>query len=182
MLAVALNPAVLTIGGAVVLGVVALVLAGGATYGVVRYIRNRKAARANGSPVVAPKAAPLPGLPGLLGNLGSVDLANLPPEVKQVINVLLPAVHQAQQTVVNAAVARMFPWAAPFIPGIDRAIGGIDSIIDNKLGLGGSLLAVAPGQPATLPLPPIHIQPGTRLHDLLLGLVEAEKKRAESGK
>lgn len=168
MFAVALSPAVLSIGGIVVVGVIAAAVLGVGTFAVARVVKNRRAAKQAGV-----KAAPraLPGLPDLLGNLGSIDLTNLPPEVKQIINVLLPAVHQAQQTVVNAAVAKMFPWAAPFIPGIDKVIVDFDNVIDNKLGIGQT----PPGEPAAPST--VVIPAGHPILDLLHKTLEAKQQQ-----
>jgi len=174
MFAVALNlPAILSVGGIVVVGILAAGVLGVGTFAVARAVKARRAAKASGAVKAAPKTL---SLPGMLGNLGSIDLTNLPPEVKQIINVLLPAVHQAQQTVVNAAVAKMFPWAAPFIPGIDRAIVSLDNVIDNKLGIGGGNDGT-PSAPSSVVIPAGH-----PVLDLLHKMLEAEKQRMQAGK
>lgn len=162
----------LTVGGIALASIATLAVATAGTYGLARFVKNRRAAKQTASAAKI-KTAALPGLPDLLGGLGAIDLSNLPPEVKQVINVLLPAVHQAQQTVVNAAVAKMFPALSPFIPGIDRAIAGLDDAIDAKLGIGQT-----PGD-----APAIVVPQGHPILDLLQKTLEARQaQREQAGK
>lgn len=162
-------------GGIVALAVAAVVVLGGGTFATARWLKNRKAAKQNmASGGSASKALPVP-LPDLLGNLGA---ATRSPLVQEVLKVVLPAIHEAQQVAVNTAVAKMFPALTPFIPGIDKALLGLDTVIDSKLGIGGGAPAPQDSVHAPLvPVKPLVIPPGHPVLDLLQKVLEAHQQQ-----
>lgn len=108
----ALSP-IIAVTVSAVLGAVGMLVMGAVGMYAVSKIRARRAA--GGVATTTAKKGILPGL------FGGASAAANSPLVKQVEQVVVQAIHDSHHAALNAAVAKVFPGLAPFIPLIDKA-------------------------------------------------------------